>query len=320
MVRALRAFVASSAVVLSSSVSFAQGSSSAEAPVAAPETRQETSPATDPRKASEARVAFEEGLRLLRAERWIDAEAQFRRSLDREPRPSASYDLAFVLYKQGRGRESRLILEDMLEERDSALSSQYREYARALLERVVADRSMPGVAADPGAVDPRIEGEVPTPASSEPPAAGAETRGPEASAPAFAGQPTPLPSIASVARADRRRPSAVTPRASEVWLVWGATALLATGAVTSGILALGARSDLVESTRYVPRERRPDRASAGPREDAGHCLRCVRGRDAGRGRSRTLRIAVEPSRASGPAERRRELCTVRLGAARVVLR
>jgi hypothetical protein len=86
---------------------------------------------------SEARLAFEDGLRLLRAERWLEAEVRFRRSLALSPRPSTTYDLAFVLYKERRGRQSAEILQGLLELPSSGADTRYRDYARALLQRVL---------------------------------------------------------------------------------------------------------------------------------------------------------------------------------------
>jgi hypothetical protein len=87
---------------------------------------------------TEARRSFEQGLELLRGERWLDAEQAFRRSLAIVPRDSTRYDLAFVLYKQGRIRESLAILEALLGAGDMPTDARYREYAEALKPHVVA--------------------------------------------------------------------------------------------------------------------------------------------------------------------------------------
>jgi len=85
----------------------------------------------------EARRAFEDGLLRLRAGQWVEAEVYFRRSLALASRPSANYDLAFALYKQGHVRESAEILQHLLAVSDNAPDTPYREYAKVLLPNVL---------------------------------------------------------------------------------------------------------------------------------------------------------------------------------------
>jgi hypothetical protein len=108
----------------------------------------------------EARRAFEDGLHLLRARQWAEAEASFRLSLALIPRPSVTYDLAFVLYKEGRARESAEVLQHLLAMRESAPDAQYREYAKVLLTTVLGQLSTLHVVVDPASADIRIDREL----------------------------------------------------------------------------------------------------------------------------------------------------------------
>ncbi|HLK35380.1 MAG TPA: hypothetical protein VKU41_01425 [Polyangiaceae bacterium] len=97
----------------------------------------------------QARAAFVQGLDLLRGAQWVDAEASFRRSLALSPRPSASYDLAFVLYKQGRLRESAEVLQLLLTEPAGASDIRYRDYAATLAAVVAQEVSRQRIIATP---------------------------------------------------------------------------------------------------------------------------------------------------------------------------
>ena len=108
----------------------------------------------------EAKRAFEDGLRLLREGQWVESESRFRQSLAVIPRPSASYDLAFVLFKQGRARESAELLQHLLASAESSPDSPYREYAKLLLPNVLAQLSTLRIVVDPPGSDLRIDGKL----------------------------------------------------------------------------------------------------------------------------------------------------------------
>jgi tetratricopeptide (TPR) repeat protein len=115
---------------------------------------------------AEAKAEFEKGLAALRADRWQEAELHFRRSLELVPRPSTTYDLAYVLFRQGRPGESIALLEALERDR-SPEADAYREFAAKLLPQVRADlqTEQPRVApAKPVAVRPDAP---PPPASSD---------------------------------------------------------------------------------------------------------------------------------------------------------
>lgn len=114
----------------------------------------------------EARAEFEKGLEALRNDRWPEAERHFRRSLELVPRPSTTYDLAYVLFRQGRPKESLALLEALERDR-SPEAEHYREFAAKLLPQVRADLEPdhPRVApAAPVTVPPVVP---PPPASSD---------------------------------------------------------------------------------------------------------------------------------------------------------
>jgi hypothetical protein len=100
----------------------------------------------DERQAN-AQAAFEEGLSALRDADWPLAEARFRYSLTLVARPSARYNLAFVLFQQDRASECLGVLEELLAQPD--LDPSYREPAEALTARArarLAAGPAPGVA------------------------------------------------------------------------------------------------------------------------------------------------------------------------------
>lgn len=89
-----------------------------------------------------AREAFERGLSHLRAQDWAAAETEFRASLALVERPSSAYNLAFVLFKQGRLRESAQRLQRLLSSTQDDALANYRDYAKQLLAQVVSQMSM----------------------------------------------------------------------------------------------------------------------------------------------------------------------------------
>jgi hypothetical protein len=128
----------------------------AEQPAAPPDASREwDAPAT-----VEARTAFTEGLRYLRDEQWAQAEASFRRSLALVPRPSTEYNLALVLFKQRRGRESLRVIERMLAAPTSAGEQRYREYAETLKPLVIGQLALLRVSVRPPNAQIGLDGEI----------------------------------------------------------------------------------------------------------------------------------------------------------------
>lgn len=160
---------------------------------------------TRPTSELEAKRDFEGGVRWLRAGRWVAAEACFRRSLALTPRPSASYDLAFALYKQGRARESAELLQRLLAASENTPDSPYRGSAKELLTNVLAQLAAVPVIVDTPAAEVRID----TSLASQP-------------APKMALEPTPRPPLFS----------AVAP-----WVTMGVGGALLSAAAVTGMLA-----------------------------------------------------------------------------------
>jgi tetratricopeptide (TPR) repeat protein len=111
-------------------------------------------------EASAARLAFERGVELLRAQRWSEAEADFRASIAAVPRASAQYDLALVVFKQGRLRESVALLQQLLNDDASEADPRYRDAATALLSEAMSGLAMLHLTVAPATAEVRIDGEL----------------------------------------------------------------------------------------------------------------------------------------------------------------
>jgi hypothetical protein len=112
-----------------------------------------------PAAAEAAKQHFAAGLEQLRAQQWSFAEAQFRSSLALVPRASTEYDLAFVLFKQGKLRESSERLQSLLRPDHYTDDARYIPAAQALLAEVVAQLSSLRLDIDPPNAQLRIDGE-----------------------------------------------------------------------------------------------------------------------------------------------------------------
>jgi hypothetical protein len=215
-----------------------------------------------------ARSAFASGLAASRAERWADAEREFRRSVSLVRRPSTLYNLALSLYMERRFRECLPVLDEVFRTNDGSGDPRYAEYARALLTRVRSELSVVRLLVDPPNARVRIDGEAAREVGSE---RSLEVlpgmHDAEVSAPQHVTQNISLETTAGVnlersvalepARTDslpdlRSRtqiespPSAPFMVTTAPWIAVGlGGALLAAGAVT-GVLALGADAELAQ--------------------------------------------------------------------------
>ena len=82
----------------------------------------------------EARALFEEGVRLSRSERWLEALDAFRRSRERVERPRTLFNMAIALDRLGRLRESIAAIDRYLEISDATTDeADRREAARMRL-------------------------------------------------------------------------------------------------------------------------------------------------------------------------------------------
>lgn len=118
-------------------------------------------PEADPTQEVSARLAFDRGLGLLRDQRWDEAEVEFRASLAAMPRASAQYNLALVVFKQGRLRESIAMLQQLLNTSGGAAPDpRYREAATELLSEALAGLGVLHLSVLPATAEMRIDGEL----------------------------------------------------------------------------------------------------------------------------------------------------------------
>jgi tetratricopeptide (TPR) repeat protein len=109
-----------------------------------------------------ARASFSEGLRHLRVEHWAEAEVAFRRSLELVPRASTRYNLALVLFKQRRARESLAQLDELLAAPQAAGDERHHEYARTLRPLVLSELLSVKVLVEPANAQLEIDDEAVT--------------------------------------------------------------------------------------------------------------------------------------------------------------
>jgi hypothetical protein len=240
---------------------------------------------------TEAKLAFDAGLRLLRAERWGEAEVSFRRSLAQVQRPSAKYDLAFVLFKQGRLRQSSELLQDLLNNSNGpAADVRYHEYAKALLANVLSAFPVLHLSISPATAEVKIDGQplaVSGGKRSMPVDPG--THRVQVSAPGFVAKET---EVVTQSRSETRREitlsqlpspdkskamtskpgSAAEPKQSFLvtaghWVAIGVGAALVASAIVTGVLAKNADEDF---TRQCPTLNNCDPHLKGLRDKASH--------------------------------------------------
>jgi tetratricopeptide (TPR) repeat protein len=230
-----------------------------------------------------ARAAFAAGLEASRAERWADAEREFRRSVSLVRRQSTLYNLALSLYMQRRFRECLAVLDQVLRTNDRSGDPRYAEYASKLLQRVRSESSIVRLVVSPPNAHVRVDGETAR-------ETGAErtlevvpgTHDAEVAAPQYVTQHIALETTAGVdlersvtlahAEVDappeiRARTQGESPTSASFmvttapWIAVGlGGALLAAGAVT-GVLALKADDELAQkcpSTRNCDPSLRSD--------------------------------------------------------------
>jgi len=215
--------------------------------------------------AREARLAFEDGVRLMRSEAWLAAETRFRASLALVSRSSTAYNLAFVLFKQRRLQESIAILRDVLE---SADDDRYREHAQALVTHARGQLATLSLSVTPGTARVLVDGE-PLSQTGAPRLLQIDpgTHSIAVSSPGFASQTFEIvvkpgvtltraialervsgdaPVASTSAPRDRAR---AEPSANTVgpWLTVGVGAALLAGAVVTGIMAKAADDEFRKS-------------------------------------------------------------------------
>jgi hypothetical protein len=111
--------------------------------------------ATDTSATLEARTLFEEGVRMSRQERWLEALDLFRRSRAVVARPSTIFNLAIALDRLGRARESIAAIDEYLAISDPALDRDDRREAMRL--RVDAEARLAHLTVVVGAPSPSLQ-------------------------------------------------------------------------------------------------------------------------------------------------------------------
>src|SRR5262249_22933665 len=99
------------------------------------------------------------GLEASRAERWADAERDFRRSASFVRRQSTLYNWALSLYMQRRVVQCLAVLDQVFRTDDGSGDPRYAEYATALLKRVRSESSLVRFTVEPPAAHVRVDGE-----------------------------------------------------------------------------------------------------------------------------------------------------------------
>jgi hypothetical protein len=115
-----------------------------------------------PDAGTEARLAFEQGVKLIQKSDWAGAEPLLRRSAELLPRASSLYDLALCLFKLGRFEEAVVILEQLLSTDADPVDAKYRLYAETLHQRAMEPLAAVVFSIDPASAELRMDGTVHT--------------------------------------------------------------------------------------------------------------------------------------------------------------
>ena len=108
--------------------------------------------------ATEARLAFEEGVKHIQKSDWAGAEPLLRRSAELLPRASSLYDLALCLFKLERLEEAVAILDQLLATDADPADAKYRLYSDTLRRRAMEQLSTVVLTIDPAGAELRVDG------------------------------------------------------------------------------------------------------------------------------------------------------------------
>jgi hypothetical protein len=108
--------------------------------------------------ATEARLAFEEGVKRIQKSDWAGAEPLLRRSAELLPRASSLYDLALCLFKLERLEEAVAILDQLLATDADPADAKYRLYADTLRHRAMEQLGTLVLTIDPDGAELRVDG------------------------------------------------------------------------------------------------------------------------------------------------------------------
>jgi hypothetical protein len=113
---------------------------------------------SDDGAAAQAKLLFDQGVAALASERWLEAEALFRRSAEIVPRSSSLYNLALALFELRRYAECVEISERVLSEGNADEVEKVREPAARLRERSLAYVAVVLLAVDPADASVTVDG------------------------------------------------------------------------------------------------------------------------------------------------------------------
>jgi hypothetical protein len=108
--------------------------------------------------ATEARLAFDEGVKRIQQSDWSGAEPLLRRSAELLPRASSLYDLGLCLFKLGRLEEAVAILEQLLSTDADPADAKYRLYADTLRSRAMESLAAVVCTIEPASAELRVDG------------------------------------------------------------------------------------------------------------------------------------------------------------------
>jgi hypothetical protein len=96
-----------------------------------------------------ARALFSAGIAKMRDENWREAESDLRRSYELVRRASTLYNLALVVFKQGRLTESLALASELIRTADPARDAKHRQNAATLIARIEQQLSVVEVTVAP---------------------------------------------------------------------------------------------------------------------------------------------------------------------------
>jgi hypothetical protein len=105
-----------------------------------------------------ARALFSAGIAKIRDENWREAESVLRRSHELVPRASTLYNLALVVFKQGRLTESLALASELIRTADPARDAKHRQNAATLIERIEQQMSVVEVTVAPADAAITVDG------------------------------------------------------------------------------------------------------------------------------------------------------------------
>ncbi len=105
-----------------------------------------------------ARALFSAGIAKIRDENWREAESDLRRSYELVQRASTLYNLALVLFKQGRLTESLALASELMRTADPARDAKHRQNAATLIGRIEQQVSIVEVTVAPADAAIMVDG------------------------------------------------------------------------------------------------------------------------------------------------------------------